>query len=450
MIDSGGEASLLKSGLLSQMEWRSQYKDQHRRALTATKVRRVQAGCILVLIALYLVQTATPLRLHPDTVIMFSIAETAEQGGGYLFHGKHTVFPPGYPTLLAFLIRLHMAHVWVIVALNVLFLVIGLLAAYSIFRSEQFSQAFALGVCILSLLSFVFIKYSAIPLTDTMFFGVSLWSVALIKKAAAEFNWRTLAAGVVLLIASVCTRRIGVALIPALLCALSLQFSVRRYLAQISHRKKATMALAAACAGGVMVWIVAATSTLLDFSAALAGHTVIESARGILTFRLNELGEIGVNLPASALPAMIQSVLPVIGLFVCLLAAAGVSGRKTIGVVEAYFLSYAAIILVWPFYDPRFWLPVIPLLIAYSALALKRLVRWKSAGHVVAGYATMFVLAGLVSMVFNTSLSFSGPKFADLYTGGYYHSTYCAVWHCRELGSERVDPDALHLLRTYK
>ena len=82
--------------------------------------------------------------------------------------------------------------------------------------------------------------------------------------------------------------------------------------------------------------------------------SLIESARDILTFHLNELEGIAVNLPASALPAIIQTILPVIGLFVCVLAAAGISGRKTIGVVETYFPSYAAISLVWPFYDPRF------------------------------------------------------------------------------------------------
>ena len=151
-----------------------------------------------------------------------------------------------------------------------------------------------------------------------------------------------------------------------------------------------------------------------------------------------------------ALPPKIESLLPFVGLFVCVLAVAGVSGRKTMGVVETYFVSYAAIILVWPFYDPRFWLPVIPFLIAYSALALKRVIKWNSGEPIVASYVMMFVLAGLVTMVCNTVLSLSGSKFGDLYSEGHYHSTYCAVWPCGDLDSAKVDTDALHLLRSYK
>jgi hypothetical protein len=445
------------------MESRYQCKDQRRSGSTAINILRVQAGCILILIAVYFLQAATPLRLHPDTVVLFSIAETAEQGGGYLLHGEPTRFPPGYPMLLEFLMRMHAAHVWMIVALNVIFMVIGLSAAYSIFRSERFSRSSALGVCLLSLLSFVFIKYSAIPLTDTLFFGVSMCAVVLMKRLAAAFSWRMLTGALILLIASLCVRRIGVALIPALPCALGVQSSVRRYIAQLSPRKKATLVLAAASFGGLMVWLVLATSTLSDFSAVLVGHTLIESARGVLAghtliesvrgvlpFHLNELGEIAFNLPASALPAKVQTVLPVVGLSVCILAVVGASRRKTIGVVETYLASYAAIILAWPFYDPRFWLPVIPFLIAYTALALERVIKWKNGARIVKCYVMMFVLAGLVTMVSNTALSFSGPRFGDLYTGGYYHSTYCVVWHCSDLDSAKVDVDALHLLRTYK
>jgi hypothetical protein len=46
--------------------------------LTAISVLKVQAGCILMLIAVYFLQAATPLRLHPDTITLLSVAETAE------------------------------------------------------------------------------------------------------------------------------------------------------------------------------------------------------------------------------------------------------------------------------------------------------------------------------------------------------------------------------------
>jgi hypothetical protein len=115
-----------------------------------------------------------------------------------------------------------------------------------------------------------------------------------------------------------------------------------------------------------------------------------------------------------------------------------------------YFISYVAIILVWPFYDPRFWLPVIPFLIVYSGLALRRLTQSKLAIQVLVGYITMFAMLGLFTLAYSTTLSFSGSGFADAYTEGHYHSTYCAVWHCNEADLANVDLDGLHLLRYYK
>src|SRR5437899_7339924 len=191
-------------------------------------VERAQLGIVFILASFYFLQAATPLRLHPDAVVLLSVAETVDHGGGYLYHGRTTVFPPGYPSLLALLIRLHLAHVWVIVSLNVLFVLIGLLVCGHLFQRMGFSRSFVLGVCVLSLLSFVFVKYSAIPLTDMLFFCVSMLALASMNKlAASQFSWGRIIVSLALVIAAVCVRRIGVALIPALLHMLVLQSDVR-------------------------------------------------------------------------------------------------------------------------------------------------------------------------------------------------------------------------------
>lgn len=414
-----------------------------------THVVKAQLGVVVVLVGVYFLQLATPLRLHPDTVALLSVAETAAHGGRYLLHGHPTVFPPGYPALLAFLIKLNLAHVWVIIGINVVFLVVGLSAVYHILRSEGFSEFSALGVCLLSLLSFVFAKYSAIPLTDPLFFGVSMCCLALLKKAAAQFDWRTLLGAVALVIASNFIRRIGIALVPALLYTLILQPGVHRYLTRLSVRTKLTIALIIASLGAAIVWALSVTSTISAFSGVLQGHTLMESVRGILEFRLKELGEIAVNLPASALSLKVQAILPVVGCAVFLLMVAGAVWRK-FGVVEMYFAGYLAVLLVWPFYDPRFWLPVIPLVIAYCGLALTRLAQGKITTRMVECYVMMFALMGILTLFSSTRLSYSGTEFADLYREGRYHSTYCAVWHCSDSDSAVVDPDGLHLLRYYE
>ena len=417
-----------------------------------SNVVKAQLGVILILAAVYFLQAATPFRLHPDTIVLFSVAETAAHGGGFLYRGKPTVYPPGYPALLAILIRLNLAHVWVIVGINIIFLTIGLLAVRHIFESKLFSEQFVLGVCILSLLSFIFIIYSAIPLTDTLFFGVSMCCLAVMNKlASSHFSLRRVIVSVVLVTASVCVRRIGIALIPALLYMLIVQSDLRLYIMRLSVRMKAAAILVAASVGVAVAWVVRTTSTLRDFNNAPRGQTAIDSLLGILTFRLKELGEIVLNVPSGALPPIVQDILPFIGALAFALVFGGiVSRRKQFGVVEAYVISYVAVILVWPFYDPRFWLPVIPFLIAYSGLSLRRLMQRESvARQIVRGYVLMFVVIGLVTLASNTTMSLSGSRFADVYPE--YHSTYCAAWHCKEgFDAAKVDADGLHLLRSYK
>jgi hypothetical protein len=350
---------------------------------------------------------------------------------------------------------LHLAHVWVIVSLNVLFVLLGLLVCGRLFQRMDFSRSFVLGVCILSLMSFVLIKYSAIPLTDMLFFCVSVLALASMDRlAAGQFSWRRMTGSVALVIAAVYIRRIGVALIPALLHMLVLQSGVRLFVARLSRRAKATILLvgtivAISIAGAAIVWGMRTASTLVDVGGLLHGPVLLRSVAGIVSFHFKELGEIAVNLPYTALPRIAQDCLPVIGCLALLSMCAGIVWRKQFTVVETYFVSYLAVILVWPFYDPRFWLPVLPFLFAYSGLAVKRFTQGRVASRVAESYVMMFILLGMLTLASDTWLSFSGSEFGDSYTEGRYHATYCAVWRCKDSGAGKIDPDGLHLLRYY-
>src|SRR5579862_4317463 len=103
---------------------------------TATYGRRVRFYCIVMsLVATgYLFQMVTPLRLDADTVVLLSVADSVAHGGGFLIHGRPTVFPPGYPAFVALLQRLGFAHNWVFVGFNVLSLFVGLWAVSHVLR----------------------------------------------------------------------------------------------------------------------------------------------------------------------------------------------------------------------------------------------------------------------------------------------------------------------------
>jgi len=422
--------------------------------------QKAQVGVIVILAAVYILQIATPLRLSTDTVVLLSSAESAARGGGLLYQGHPTQYPPGYPTLIAALMRLGIAHVWLIVGISVGSILLGLAAARFFLLQEFFSDDSSLiTICIVSLLSFVTIKYTVIPLTDPLFFGVAMCSLAVMSSAASQFTWRKLALSVALILISISIRKIGVTLIPALLWIVVARPEVRRITNHLSFRAKVAIGAVAAFAASIVVWLFFTASMMRRFalidnaSAALGGRTLADSVLTILAFHFRELGEISINLPFPALRPTMQDLLPFVGAAAFLLVLGGLfSRRRRLGVVDIFFMSYSAVILVWPFYDPRFWLPVLPFLVAYVGLSIQYCVQKGISTHVFEVWAFGFAIMGLPVLASSTILSFSNSSFGDKYYVDRYHATYCAAGYCAR-GSDStdaVDPDALRLLQAFK
>jgi len=423
-------------------------------------VQKLQIGIIVILVIVYIVQIVTPLRLSTDTVVLLSVAESAARGGGLLYHGHPSQYPPGYPLLIAALMRVDIANGWVIVGVSVSSILLGLALAGRFLLPSFFGrESSALTICIVSLLSFVTIKYTVIPLTDPLFFGAEMCCLAAMRSAATRFTWRKLALSAVLVLISISIRKVGITLIPALLWIVITNPEVRGYVMRLSFPIKAAGGVLAAFVIGVGVWCFVAGSTTRRFamidtaSAVFAGHTWIDAALNILAYRVKELGEIAINLPYPALPPLIQHLLPFVGATVFLLVLGGVySRRRQLGVADIFFVSYSAVILVWPYYDPRFWLPVMPFLVAYIGLSMRYCVQKGISAHVFEAWAVSFAIMGLPVLASSTILSFSGSSFGDRYYTDRYRATYCAAGYC-ERGfdsTQIVDSDALRLLQAFK
>ena len=120
--------------------------------------------------------------------------------------------------------------------------------------------------------------------------------------------------------------------------------------------------------------------------------------------------------------------------------------------VDIFFLSYCVVILVWPYYDPRFWLPLLPLLVGYIGLSIKYCVQKGISAHIFETWAVSFAILGLLVLASSTIVSFAGSGFGDRYYAERYHATYCAAGYCRG-GSDlaqAVDSDALEVLQAFK
>jgi hypothetical protein len=204
----------------------------------------------------------------------------------------------------------------------------------------------------------------------------------------------------------------------------------------------------------------ASTATLADYPGSppaatqLGGTHILTSAGAAIQYRLTELAEVVVNLPASKLPPSAGFALVVLGILVAVLLVAGIiknirlNGR--FGVCEGYCLAYGSILFIWPYSDPRFLLPVIPFILAYSFVGLTSLVKPGFTGVALGVWGAVFSLAGLVALYYSARITLAGPGFPQAYGDGSLRDTYCAhLKTCNSFDPAKVNQDALTILRTF-
>jgi hypothetical protein len=403
----------------------------------------------------FVLQAFSPLRLNNDAIVLLSMGESAAHGDGFLDSGQKTVFPPGYPALLAVLLRVGLAHPWVIVGLNLVFLSAGLFATYSLLIREFFEdKAVVLIICSFFLLSYVVVKHFTIPLADVPFFCCSMCCLAVMSQTTnTDSNWRFVIlamAAWLLAVAAITVRRVGVALVPPLVFMIVSSPQFKSLLKRLSLRTKLIIVVVSVFVGIGTMYVVAKTSTLSDFIDVATKVKISTLVLQVLSYRLTELGELLGNFPLSKMPTKLHVMVPWIGLLLFLLTLFGLAAkRRKISPTEVFMVCYMGILFAWPYYDARFWLPVIPLLIAYSVLAVKSLRFPKS---VVTIYCIVFATLGFGAIAYSTRISFAGSKFPDRYGDGYLKPTYCAAFQsCRDGGDpNKVNGNVLRLLREYK
>ena len=167
---------------------------------------------------------------------------------------------------------------------------------------------------------------------------------------------------------------------------------------------------------------------------------------------MNDWGELVVNTSAPKLPPVLRGIVAAAGLFVPILLALGARQRRRLAAVDVYTASYLGILLVWPYQDARFWIPVFPLFLGYGWLALApyaeyRVVRWVGVTYVAA-----FSLLGVVALAYSSWISLAHDRFPERFAGGVYRGSYHAAWSPQAEPADqdaRVDPQIVRLVQRY-
>jgi hypothetical protein len=118
-------------------------------------------------------------------------------------------------------------------------------------------------------------------------------------------------------------------------------------------------------------------------------------------------------------------------------------------VVRAYLFFYMLLLFNWPFPDPRFWVPILPLvaaIISQTSISLKPFSR-----IIAISYLSVYTLLGLASLGFITYTSFNKKEFSKNQARGVYRNEYEVHFFGRTLSdtATHVDQNLVDFLNKY-
>jgi hypothetical protein len=255
-----------------------------------------------------------------------------------------------------------------------------------------------------------------------------------------------------LAIAAMMVRTVGITLLPPLVFMIVSSPGSKSLLKRLSVHAKLVMVAGGAFVGGAAALVLAKTAYWQLFISVARKTNVSALLLQIFSYRLVELGELFGNFPIWKLPPKLHVLVPWMGLLLLLLMLLGLATkRRKIGPTELFLVCYLGILFVWPFQDARFWLPVIPLLIAYTALGVEGL-RFPIPKAAIVMYCIGYTALGFAAIAYSSRITFARSKFPDRYGDGNLRATYCAAFQsCRDGGDpNEVDAKVLRLLQEYK
>jgi hypothetical protein len=397
-----------------------------------------QYACYLGLLAgaLYLAQLFTPLRLTSDAIDYLSFADSAIKGGGLsTLLSAHFRFPKGYALFAFLLMKAGCFTPATMVASNLIFFAAGLAFSFRTLIALGFQRNQAVVACLLTLLSFTAVKHITQGMSDFLFFAASS-CVCWLMTVRSPYRWPAI---FLCTIAAIEIRFIGLALLaPMVVIAWP---HVRR------HRLLIAIVCSVAFVGlAIGLW--AGRQYLLANADLLRSYGFGRFLETSAVAHSQDFAEFITNAPFSKLPTGWNVLLLPVGAATLLLFVTGVFAlRCRAPWLFAYLIAYTALILPWPFTDPRFWLPALPFVFLAIAEAIATVCRLPLKSPPVAAYVALFCVLGLAALGYSTWLTFSGSKFPLRYGDGLLRAAYQA--DCSS-ASANANPRALDLLRRYE
>lgn len=404
------------------------------------------------IVLIYIASCFTPLHLHFDSIRYYDIKDCIELGCPPDSFAANDFLPIGYTALLVTLSKLGILNAFFIVFVNCLYLFAALYFVKKIFGQHVHPVLFI----VVTLFNWALIKFVAHPLSEMQYIFFSCASLYCFHGYLKKNNYLLLGLAFVFCLLTVLTRTVGISLAPALV--LGIAWHHRANLTRIIRNHKWLMAGAAV----VIVAGMVLTASQLKITA-YTEQFQYQFSQGIGEFIVNnlrnhfrELGELFVNMPSTKLLSFLPSpaglylfVALGIAVFAWIMYCTFAKRSQIPFYIQMYILFYSLIILNWPYYDPRFWLPILPLIIIVllrTPFNSKPLLKF--AGR---AYLVFYLATGLFAAGYALKAGFNKEDFAKKQASGAYRNEYEVHFFGKTLSDTArvVDQNIVDILNKY-
>jgi hypothetical protein len=376
---------------------------------------RLAISLFCIAIFLTFLNIFTPLRLSTDGIRYLNILEYLNGSFDKNSYPAHDFLPHGYPWLLFLLGKLHLLGPMSITIVNILAI---MLSCYLLTKVLTINNK--LLFYSLVLLSFVNVKHFTLPVSDQLFTLLFIASIFLWSKFFSG-QWYYILPALLLMAASIYVRTAGIAIVPGILF-----YTIYGNKEKLSKHRLLTGSALLLLLIAVIIFFIKLSflETKIDYLKQLDLGLMIKHPLSIierLLLHFKEFGEVTLNIPYSKLTGVIkinsfdtaQYLLIIIGVVALYLFIKAIINLKLFTYFAFWvFLTYLAMIFLWPFYDTRFLIPIIPVFIYFFFFSLFKFIK---PSYVKIIPFLVYILLGTVSLIYSDAISLSNPFFLKHY-----------------------------------
>lgn len=417
----------------------------------STDIRKLFSTLLIVMVLVYLANAFTPLHLHVDSIRYFDIKDCIEYGCDPDSFAATDYLPYGFTALLIALSKLGILNSFSIVLVNCIFLFSGIYMLQKILKP----YISPIVLVLITLFNWTIIKFCAHPLSEMQYIFFSFATLYCFHLFIAGRGYLYFIAAFILCICTILTRSIGIALLPALI--FSFVWQHRNSIKQTIVNNKLGVLLILIAAGVVVFF--ASEFKLFAYASNVEEpfqKGFISFIIGNLKFHFSELSEIFINLPLNKGAdyvdgSSVHLLFVIIGLFLFawLMYALFMKMNRLPIYIKAYLLFYLVILMNWPYYDPRFWVPIIPIVAAVylqTPFHLYTLLKIPARMHFV-----VYLAFGVFAAVYSLYIGFDKNRFSSYHAKGVYRNEYESHFFGKPQSdtATKIDQNVLQILKQY-